>query len=287
MLTILAPAKLNLTLEVLGKRSDGYHEIRSLVQTISLCDTLSFEPATKTSLECTEPALQNQENLALRAAELLQKTCGHRGGARIKLEKKIPWSAGLGGGSSDAAATLLALNKLWQLQLKTTDLLKLAAQLGSDVPFFIYKGTALIEGMGEKITPLLPASAKSWFALLVPPIPKMLNKTKQSYAQLTELHFTTGQFAAKAVELWTKSSQISPPLLFNVFDSVAFDIFPELNIYWKHFEQAGATHIHLAGSGPTLFAPLAQENNARALHQHLTGQGIASYIASTMIESEN
>lgn len=287
MLTILAPAKLNLTLEVLGKRTDGYHEIRSLVQTISLCDTLSFEPATNTSLECTELALQNQENLALRAAELLQKTCGHRGGARIKLEKKIPWSAGLGGGSSDAAATLLALNKLWQLQLKTTDLLKLAAQLGSDVPFFIYKGTALIEGMGEKITPLLPASAKSWFVLLVPPIPKMPDKTKQSYAQLTELHFTTGQFAAKAVELWIKSSQISPPLLFNVFDSVAFDIFPELNIYWKHFEQAGASHIHLAGSGPTLFAPLAQENNARALHQHLAGQGIVSYIVSTMIESEN
>lgn len=287
MLTILAPAKLNLTLEVLGKRTDGYHEIRSLVQTISLCDTLSFEPATRTSLECTEPALQNQENLVLRAAELLQKTYGHRGGARIKLEKKIPWRAGLGGGSSDAAATLLALNKLWQLQLKTTDLLKLAAQLGSDVPFFIYKGTALIEGMGEKITPLLPASAKSWFVLLVPPIPKMPNKTKQSYARLTELHFTTGQFASKAVELWTKSSQISPPLLFNVFDSVAFDIFPELNIYWKHFEQSGATHIHLAGSGPTLFAPLAQENNARALHQHLARQGIASYIVSTMIESEN
>ncbi len=286
MLTLLAPAKLNLTLEVLGKRTDGYHEIRSLVQTISLCDILSFEPDTETYLECTEPSLQNHDNLVLRTAELLKKTCGYRGGVRIKLEKKIPWSAGLGGGSSDAAATLLALNQLWQLQLKTTDLLELAAQLGSDVPFFLHKGTALIKGRGEKITPLLPASKKSWSVLLVPPISKMPDKTKQAYRRLSESCFTTGQCTASAVALWNESRQISSHLLCNVFDSVAFDIFPELNGYWKHFEQAGATHIHLAGSGPTLFAPAARESHAMELHKRLMGQGIASYIVSTMIESD-
>ena len=287
MLTILAPAKLNLTLEVLGKRTDGYHEIRSLAQTISLCDILSFEPATGTSLECNEASLQNDDNLVLHAAELLKETYGYRGGSRIKLEKNIPWSAGLGGGSSDAAATLLALNLLWQLQLKTTNLLELAAQLGSDVPFFIYKGTALLEGRGEKITPLLPTSAKNWFVLLVPPLSKMLDKTKKAYSLLKESHFTTGQSTTKAAEQWIRRRQISPPLLCNVFDSVAFNIFPELNVYWKYFEQAGATHIHLAGSGPTLFAPFDGESHAREVHQYLAGQGIASHIVSTMIESAN
>lgn len=285
MITVLAPAKLNLVLEVLGKRDDGYHEVRSLVQTISLCDILSFEPAREVSLECTEPSLQTRDNLVIRAAELFRKACAYRKGAKIRLKKQIPWSAGLGGGSSDAAATLLALNELWELEMKTTDLLQLAAELGSDVPFFINKGTALIESRGEKVTPLPQASTTSWFVLLLPPLPEVPSKTKRMYAQLTEQHFTKGQFTSKALEAWSKSQGISPSLLFNVFEPVAFDIFPELKVYWRGFEQAGAGTIHLAGSGPALFAPVADESGGRELYQRLSRQGFTAYVVSNDIES--
>src|SRR4030042_493313 len=154
MLNYLAPAKINLVLEVLGKRDDGYHEIRSLVQTIGLCDVISFELADVISLECSEPTLQTSDNLVIQAAELLRKVSGCQTGVKIKLEKRIPWGAGLGGGSSDAASTLLALKKLWKLELDTSDLIELAARLGSDVALFIHGGAALTEGRGEKVTPL-------------------------------------------------------------------------------------------------------------------------------------
>ncbi|GAI27125.1 unnamed protein product, partial [marine sediment metagenome] len=175
MLTGLAPAKINLVLEVLGKRDDGYHEIRSLVQTISLYDVLSFELAEGISLDCTEPSLQSPDNLAIQAARLLREVSGSEKGVKIGLEKRIPWGAGLGGGSSDAAAVLLALNKLWGLDLTTSGLVGLGAKLGSDVPFFIYKGTALVEGRGERVTPL-SASLPGWFVLLLPPLPQMPGK---------------------------------------------------------------------------------------------------------------
>src|SRR4030042_3623915 len=109
MLNYPAPAKINLVLEVLGKRDDGYHELRSLVQTISLCDVISLEMADVISLECSEPGLQTSDNLAIRAAEMLRQVSGRQKGARIKLQKRIPGGAGLGGRSSDAAATLVAL----------------------------------------------------------------------------------------------------------------------------------------------------------------------------------
>src|SRR4030042_350653 len=132
MLRYLAPAKINLVLEVLSKRADGYHEIRSLVQAINLCDVLSFEVADKTSFECAEPSLQTSDNLVVQAAELLRKVGGYTKGAKINLEKRIPWGAGLGGGSSDAATTLSALNKLWGLKLETSDLIELAARLRAE-----------------------------------------------------------------------------------------------------------------------------------------------------------
>lgn len=285
MITVLAPAKLNMVLEVLGKRDDGYHEIRSLVQTISLYDIISFEPASETSLECTEPALKTQDNLIIQAAKLLRKTYNYREGVKIRLNKQIPWSAGLGGGSSDAAATLLALNKLWKLDLQAPDLLLLAALLGSDVPFFLHKGTALIEGRGEKITPLPPPSSPNWFVLLSPTLPQMPDKTKQAYSRLKSQHFTQGQLTSKALETWQQKREISHSLLFNVFDTVAFDIFPELKVYWTSLEQAGATDVHLAGSGPALFAPVADESTGKELWQRLRHQGFTAYVVSTNLES--
>lgn len=282
MLTSLAPAKINLVLEVLGKRDDGYHEIRSLVQTISLCDVLSFELAKGISLDCTEPSLQTSDNLVIRAAELLRKVDGYEKGVKIGLKKRIPWGAGLGGGSSNAAATLLTLNRLWKLELTTSDLTELATRLGSDVPFFIHKGTALVEGRGEKVTPLL-ASMPSWFVLLLPPLPQMPHKTQQLYAQLNAQHFTEGQFVGQALEAWSQNRQISPSLLFNVFDKIAFDAFPGLEDYWRRFEEAGASDIHLVGSGPALFAPVDNETRAEELHQRLCQQGLEAYSVPTVM----
>jgi 4-diphosphocytidyl-2-C-methyl-D-erythritol kinase len=282
MLKYLAPAKINLVLEVLGKRDDGYHEIRSLVQTISLYDVLSFEVARKIAFECTEPSLQTSDNLVVRAAELLRKIGDGSKGAKIKLEKRIPWGAGFGGGSSDGAATLLALNELWGLKLAISDLVELGTRLGSDVPFFIHGGTALMEGRGEKVTPL-PGSVPGWFVLLMPPLPKISGKTQLLYSRLNARHFTGGQFVYRAFKMWSQDRQLSPPLLFNVFDKVAFTAFPGLEDYWKRFEGAGAKNIHLVGSGPALFASMDSEAKAEEIYQRLCQQELEVYSVSTVV----
>jgi 4-diphosphocytidyl-2-C-methyl-D-erythritol kinase len=283
MLKYQAPAKINLVLEVLGKRDDGYHEIHSLVQTISLCDVISFELADAISLECSEPSLQNSDNLVIQAAELLRKVSSCQIGVKIKLEKRIPWGAGLGGGSSDGATTLLALNKLWKLRLKTSDLMELAARLGSDVAFFIHGGAALIEGRGEKVTPLT-VSVPRWFVLLIPPLPKIPNKTQQLYSRLDARHFTVGQFVDRASKSWSQDKQIASSQFYNVFDGVAFSAFPKLEEYWKRFAEAGARDIHLAGSGPALFAPLNNESGAKEIQRRLRQQKLESYAVSTIIK---
>ncbi|MBM4401317.1 MAG: 4-diphosphocytidyl-2C-methyl-D-erythritol kinase, partial [Crenarchaeota archaeon] len=164
----------------------------------------------------------------------------------------------------------------------TSDLVKLAASLGSDVPFFVYKGTAVIEGRGEKITPLV-TSMPSWFVLFVPPLPKLPHKTKQLYSRLDTRHFTQGQFVSKAIRTWPRDRQIAPSLLFNVFDKVAPDAFPGLELYWRRFEQAGVTDIHLVGSGPAMFAPVDSEAKAEETYRRLRQQGFEAYSVSTAI----
>ena len=153
MLTILAPAKLNLTLEVLAKRPDGLHEIRSLIQTINLCDSLRFRLSQSISFKCDEPKWLPERSLVSKAASLLQKATKCPNGATIEVNKRIPLLSGLGGDSSDAAAILRGLNKLWELGLSPPELVELASQLGSDIAFFLYGGTALVRGRGEIVTP--------------------------------------------------------------------------------------------------------------------------------------
>jgi len=278
----LAPAKINLVLEVLGKRNDGYHEIRSLVQAIDLCDTLTFDLADSISLKCSEPSLETPDNLVIKAAELLRQRGGQGKGARIKLEKRIPWAAGLGGGSSDAAATLLALNVLWDLKMATSELIDLGARLGSDVPFFIHCRAAVIEGRGEKVEPV-PVSARSWFVLLVPDLPKMPDKTRRLYACLDSGHFSDGHLVDTALKCWSTDMPVTPSLLFNVFDKVAFEAFPGLEAYWKRFEEAGAENIHLAGSGPTLFTLFNSKIETAKIYRNLRNKKIKAYSISSII----
>jgi 4-diphosphocytidyl-2-C-methyl-D-erythritol kinase len=276
MLTVYAPAKINLVLEVLGKDND-YHRISSIVQAIDLCDILNFQLDEGIYFECDEPSLKS-DNLVTQAAALLRESTKCSLGARIELRKRIPWGAGLGGGSSDAAATLLALNDLWRLGLPLSELVRLASKLGSDVPFFIHRGTALVEGRGEKVTPL-PALPATCFVLLVPPLPKIPSKTKQMYSSLRVADFTGGQFVQRALSSLREGKAIDRSLMFNVFELVAFDFFAGLDKYRKTLEEAGAPGVYLAGSGPCLFTFSSGKEEAGEVFSRLRKQRLECYLA--------
>ncbi len=285
MLKMNAPAKLNLVLEVLGRRADGYHDIRSIMQTISLFDEISFKPSARLELRCSVPELQTPDNLVLKAAGALKSVTGYKGDVVIKLEKHIPRGAGLGGGSSDAAATLQGLNRLWELKLSYTDLLRIGASIGSDVPFFIKGGTCLVEGRGEIIY-ALPDISMAWFVLLKPEIPLTCGKTGKLYNMLQVGHYTTGLYTEKARHYLEKEGRMKPGLLHNVFDGVAEQAFPGIEAYRKLMVQAGAEKVSLAGSGPVLFAQFTDENKAMTVAGKLTGQSIKAYVASTLTRDE-
>jgi 4-diphosphocytidyl-2-C-methyl-D-erythritol kinase len=284
MLTVYAPAKVNLVLEVLGKDND-YHRISSIVQSIDLCDVLNFELDKEIHFDCDEPTLKG-DNLVERAASLLKESTKCSLGARIELRKHIPWGVGLGGGSSDAAATLLALNALWGLGLPLSKLVRLASKLGSDVPFFIHKGTALVEGKGEEVTPL-PSLASTSFVLLVPPLPRVPGKTKQMYGNLRVADFTRGQFVQAALLSLRRGERPDPDIMFNVFEKVVFDFFLGLDKYRKALQEAGASRVHLAGSGPCLFALFSRREEAAELFSRLKKQRLECYLAYSLPRSEN
>jgi len=281
MLTVYAPAKVNLVLEVLGKYDEDYHRISSITQAIGLWDILNFELADEVSFKCSEPSLE-EGNLVTQAAILLKQVTKYGKGARIELHKHIPWGMGLGGGSSDAAITLLTLNELWGTHLSTRALLHLASRLGSDVPFFIHGGAALVEGRGEKVTPL-PSVATAWFILLVPPLPRMAGKTRQLYNRLSPVHFTRGEFVRAALLSLRQGRTIAPSLLFNVFDQIVSDVFPEIDEYRSKFREAGAASVCLSGCGPCLFTRLHEEAEANELCLFLERQGLECYVASSLL----
>jgi len=276
MLTVYAPAKINLVLEVLGKEND-YHRISSIVQSIDLCDVLNFQLDEEVCFECEEPSLK-RDNLVTQAAALLKESTRYSLGARIELRKHIPWGVGLGGGSSDAAATLLALNELWGLRLPLSELVRLASKLGSDVPFFIHKGMALVEGKGEKVTPL-PSLPATCFVLLVPPLPKISDKTKQMYNNLRVADFTGGQFVQAALSSLRRGEALDRSFMFNVFERIAFDFFPGLDKYRKTLEEAGAPGVYLAGSGPCLFTFFSGQDEAGELFSRLKKHKLECYLA--------
>ena len=266
MLILKAYAKVNLVLEVLGRREDGYHEIASVMQTIGLYDVLTFEAAGEMEFSCSIPGLQANDNLVFKAVHVLRQAMGAKMGARIVLEKEIPVAAGLGGGSSDAAAALKGLNRLWGLGLAAEKLAEIGAGIGSDVPFFIYGGTCLAQGRGEKITPL-PDMRKAWFVLLKPGITVPANKTAMLYGMLKPGHYSSGGLAAGAVELLkTGKTGVS---MYNIFDSHAAGAYRGLKRYWEALEKAGAGEIHLSGSGPLLFSMFDSPQAALDVQQKL------------------
>lgn len=252
-ITAKAYAKINLTLEVLGKRPDGYHEIASVLQTVSLADDLTFEPADTLTLECDDPALSDDDNLVLRAARILQERGRTTKGARITLRKGIAAAAGLGGGSVDAAVTLLALNQLWGLKLGGGFLRGMAATLGSDIPYLLHGGTALAKGRGEDVTPLpfYPAS----FLIITPNI-QIPNKTAALYSRIQPEHYTTGRVTQRLVEDIWAGRKLKEPHQWNAFDRPAFALLPALHDLRLALLQVAWSRPHVCGAGPSLFAPI-------------------------------
>jgi 4-diphosphocytidyl-2-C-methyl-D-erythritol kinase len=281
MLTIKSPAKLNLTLEVLAKRQDGFHEIRSIIQTINLFDTLHFKMNRTMGFNSDESSWFPEESLVSKAAKLLQEAAWFSKGATIRLDKRIPLLSGLGGDSSDATATLRGLNELWGLNFSPDKLLELAAKLGSDIAFFLCGGTALVEGRGEIVTPLPPAS-HMWVVLLLPPVPRKLGKTKRLYSNVQARHYTSGQITGRLVDWLIGGREVMPSMLFNVFDSVAWESYSGLRKYWEQFLAVGAREVHLAGSGPTLYTIIEDMVQAEKIYQRLQEQGLAAYLAETI-----
>jgi 4-diphosphocytidyl-2-C-methyl-D-erythritol kinase len=285
MITVYACAKINLTLEVTGRRGDGYHEIATVLQEVDLKDTLSFKAHRGLTLDCDIPDLEPSQNLAFRAAELLREEAGSRKGAAIRIKKRIPPAAGLGGGSSDGVATLKALNELWGLKLPASRLLELASKLGSDTAFFVHGGTALGEGRGDVITPLPPLS-KSWVVLFKPPVAVPQDKTKSLYAALRPSHFSNGQHTRKAIEMLDRQGDVSSLPLFNVFEQVAEDVYAGLGRWRQRFLELGAADIHLAGSGPTLFSIGGNRAQAERLYRALVAEGLEAYLVQTVVRHE-
>ena len=281
MITLSAPAKINLTLEVLGKRPDGYHEIRSIMQTVSLADTLSFESAGQLSFGSDLPEWSPEKSIVSKAAALLKEQTGAGNGASIFIRKRVPLLSGLGGDSSDAAATLSGLNDLWRLGLSRSDLSSLGQRIGSDVVFFLYGGTALAEGRGEVVSPL-PAVAHEWIVLALPPVPRLPGKTKSLYQALTANHYTDGQITQAAIRHIEAGRPLGRSTFFNTFENVAFTLQPELEVSRQHLVKMGASNVHLAGSGPVLYVVCQSHPEAEDLATRLEGQRIVSYVVETL-----
>jgi 4-diphosphocytidyl-2-C-methyl-D-erythritol kinase len=281
MLTVLAPAKVNLTLEVLAKRRDGFHEIRSVAQTVNLCDRLRFRAGDRVEFRCDDPSWISGQSLVSRAVDLLREATGCSKGAIVILNRRIPLISGLSGDSSDAAATIRGLNRLWELGLPQGELLDLAGKLGSDVAFFLCGGTALLEGRGEVVMPLPPVD-KMWLTLMLPPVSRMPGKTGRLYGCIRAKHYTSGEATGRLVSQLSKEGVVVPAMLFNVFDSVALDYFKGLIVYRERFLKSGAREVHLAGSGPALFTLTPDKAQAEKIYQDLKKQRLEAYLARTL-----
>ena len=279
---VKAPAKLNLYLEVLGKRPDGYHEIRTIMQAVSLFDELTFQPREDGRIVLHATAGEDlpppEENLVVRAARLLQEESGCHRGAEIHLVKRIPVGSGLGGGSSDCAATLRTLGRLWGLGLSVETLETMAARLGSDAAFFVRGGAALCEGRGERVTPL-PAGGVFHYVLVVP---RERVSTARLYAALegSAGSLTNGGGSSSIEDVRAALGAGDPALLGAVFHNAlqepAFRLAPQARRVREVFACAAlplrCRGLSLSGSGSALFGVFEGPEWAEAARRQIAAR---------------
>lgn len=262
-LTLLSPAKLNLFLHITGRRGDGYHELQTLFQLLDWGDWLSFSPNASggITLDSDAPDIALEDNLVYRAATLLQREAGSSHGVQIALRKHIPTGGGLGGGSSNAATTLLALNKLWQLGLEQTRLQAIGASLGADVPVFVGGRTAWAEGIGDRLTPVdLP---ERWYVIITP-----------------SCHVSTGQIFSH-LQLTRNTSPIKMATFFegysrNDCQELVRRLYPDVDAVFTWLDRFA--EARLTGTGASVFASFDAEAQAEAVVRQLPQQwsGIAA-----------
>lgn len=263
-----AYAKVNLFLEIVKRRDDGYHELETILQTINLYDELELSPQPQSiSLTCNLSYLPTDErNLAYRAAKLLKEKTGTNQGINIKLNKQIPIGAGLGGGSSDAASVLLGCNRIWGCKLTYSDLAEFGMQLGMDVPFFLRGGTALAVGRGEQIIQQIPTPSLE----LIIVYPNFPVSTASVYKNLDIHNIGKKQDSNLIVTaLNTRNIEEISHLLFNRLESSTFHLYPQLTEIKDVLKKAGCLGVLLSGSGSAIFGIAKTEQECDLISHRL------------------
>ncbi|NLM39620.1 MAG: 4-(cytidine 5'-diphospho)-2-C-methyl-D-erythritol kinase [Firmicutes bacterium] len=271
-ISLQARAKLNLTLDIVGKRSDGYHLLESVMQSIALADHILLRKRARgITLRVDDPHIPADErNTAWRAAELFLSRLKINSGIEIAIEKNIPCEAGLGGGSADAAAVLYGLNLLFDTGLSQEDLRQLGVQIGADVPFCLVGGTQLAEGIGDELTELRHVP-QAMFALVKPAAGI---STKTVYQSLEPTVFGTEYSKSFIRRLATGQGWSDLALeLGNVLESVTTKLLPEVNEWKIRLLDFGALGVLMSGSGPTVFGVFLDRDLAQAFHDKWQGHG--------------
>ena len=275
-------AKINLGLDVLGKREDGYHEVRMIMQTIRMYDQLDMRKSVEPGIHLTTNKKYipvDENNLVWRAAKLMMDTCGIIEGVSIHLHKVIPVAVGMAGGSSDAAATLVGMNRLFHCGLSKEKLMELGVQIGADVPYCVLRGTALAEGIGEKLT-VLPPMPDCWILIGKPGISV---STKYVYTTLdlnTDTVHPDIDGMKKALEdgnLYGITERMG-----NVLQDVTIPAYPEVERIKEQMKALGAVNAMMSGSGPTVFGIFDNEEKAQKACQKLRESGSCQQVFLTV-----
>lgn len=265
-LRILAPAKVNLILEVLGKREDGYHEVRTLMQQVSLFDEIIVSPGGKgIHIDCDSVGIPvDERNIVWRAADLFLERSGESKGLRISIRKRIPVAAGLGGGSSDAASTLMGLNRLLGLNRSKDELMEWGGCLGADVPFFLFFGSpALAFGIGDKLQ-LATFSFPLWYVLVSVPLEV---STAKIYGELN-LRLTNSKNRSKIPSIFHQLEGLFD-LLHNDLETVTEKTYTQISQVKRTLLDSGARKVLMTGSGPVVFGLFPDERSARCTYNQI------------------
>ncbi|WP_075620347.1 4-(cytidine 5'-diphospho)-2-C-methyl-D-erythritol kinase [Paenisporosarcina indica] len=286
MLYVKAPAKINLTLDVLGKREDGYHEVEMIMTTVDLADRIGLESRNDGQIRIISAdrfVPDDHRNLAYQAAKLLKDTYGIKKGVSITLEKKIPVAAGLAGGSSDAAATLKGLNELWKLKLTVDQLAEHGAKIGSDVSFCVYGGTALATGRGEQIQELT-APPNCWIILAKPSIGV---STADVYGGLKLHEVIHPDTKAMIRAIQEKDYELMCESMGNALESVTLKLHPEVSTIKEQMTKFGADAVLMSGSGPTVFGVVQHESRVNRIYNGLRGFCDEVYVVRLLGERDS